>query len=129
MAYEFKFIDDPHISVVTFSGQVTPQDVEEESALSLEALERCTGKYYPIVDISAHPNFTFNVLKVGTIFKVIRHERFGYGVIIGVSALANFWLQLLGQTSTLRFKTFPTLEEGIAFIEGLRRAESEKIAQ
>lgn len=125
MPYEFSFVDEPHVSVATFMGKVTQQDAEAESAQSMEALSRCTGKYYAIIDVRQKPSFAFNALKVGGITSVVRHERFGWGVIIGVSPVANFWFEMLKRTVGLKFKVFPTLEEGFEFVNGMRRIEAE----
>jgi hypothetical protein len=125
MPYEFKFIDDPHVSIVSFSGTVTQDEAIAESQLSLEALERCTGKYYSVVDVTGKPTFAFNALKIPEITQVIRHPNFGWGIIVGVSPLANFWFEILGRTIGLKFKVFQNMDDGLTFIEGLRRLERE----
>lgn len=125
MPYEFKFIDEPQISIVSFSGTVTQDEAVAESRLSLDALARCKGKYFSIVDVTGKPTFTFNALKLGVITEVIRHPNFGWGIIIGVNPVTNFWFEILGRTLGLKFKVFQNLDDGLTFIQGLRRLERE----
>jgi hypothetical protein len=123
MPYQFKFIEDPHISLATFTGRTTQQEVEEAAALSKDALDRCTGVYYMVSDLSQKPTFSFNALKSTSVTDLMKHPHFGWAIVIGLNSLVNFWLELLGHTINLKFKVFRTMDEGLAFIEAARQLE------
>ncbi len=123
MPYEFRFVDDPHISMVTFTGKVTQQDLEEETEMAVQALHRCTGMYYMIADLTQKPVFTFNLLKLSKAMDVIKDEHFGWAIVVGTNPLGNFWLEMLSRLVKIKFKVFETHEEAFGFIDGMRKLE------
>ncbi len=126
MPYEFKFIEEPHVALVTFIEKVTQEDFDNETKQNLEALSRCTGMYYNIIDLTHKPVFAFNILKSSQAMEVIRHKHFGWGIIIGSHTLGNFWIEMLSRIAKVKFKVFPTHEEALNFVETMRRLEQEE---
>lgn len=124
MPFEFRYIEEPHISLATFTGKVTPEDVNEAAVLSTQALDRCTDVHYMISDLSQKPTFAFNALKTTGASQLMKHPHFGWIIIIGLNPVVNFWLELLGHTIHLKFRVFRTLEEGLEFIKTTRELEA-----
>ncbi len=125
MPYEFKLLDDPHVSLVTFTGKVTQEEIEAESIQALEALNRCTETFFAIADLTQKPVFAANVLKIQKAMEVVNHKQFGWAIIIGVNALASFWVELLGRSVGMKFKAFQNPEDAFAFVDGMRKVRSQ----
>jgi hypothetical protein len=125
----FKFLEDPHVGLLTFTETVTQEILHSLLEEPLAGLDRCTSPYYMVVDATQKSVFNFNAITSPHVSQIIKHQNFGWAVIAGSHPLIRFWASLLARSLGMKFKAFEKLEDALAFVETMRRSEKEQPAQ
>ncbi len=116
MPVELKWHMKPSIMLITVSGDLTANEIEDWLRDYVLEIETSTAICHVIIDISAMTHVGVNVMKMPSVFNIFKHPQMGWTVVIGTIPLVSFWLQLLGRTSGMRYKVFTNVDDATEFL-------------
>ncbi len=124
--FQTEWHPEPTIYLTRFSGVIIEADMEAWAAELTTLMNGRDELLYMIFDLSAHEKFAVNVMTMPNVASMFRHPKLGWSGIIGITPLVSMWMELLGRTTNVRFKLFPSVDDATDFLLTYIRIESER---
>jgi hypothetical protein len=126
MPYSFEWVDEPHICLITLTGDVMPEEIDHWMTHVYGLMQLNPNLLHAVVDQRSHPKINFNVLKMEWVRRAANHPNMGWVVTIGASPLVGFWMEMLRRVARMKCAAYPTIEEGLAFLRDVHQVEEER---
>jgi hypothetical protein len=116
MPVEVSWLVPQRIVYERFTGEVTVQDIRQNSELVAPLMAEGIPLIHTIIDVSditAHPGI--NDIRNSTSMEIYEGE--GWRILVGANAVARFVGSIILQIMQRRFRAFSTMDEALQFLD------------
>lgn len=113
-----EWLEEPFILAMTYTGNVTVQEVEVAVDAAIHAADM--HRIHFLVDVRKLGSMPGSVVRVSHARELLDHPNGGWFAIVGTNSFVKFFMQVFVRH---RFKVVDTLEEGEAFLRERIRYE------
>jgi hypothetical protein len=119
MGYEVSWYVEGRIVQATFTGEMTLQEAELASELTAQYIQKGQPpSVHLIADTTRLERFPTNLnLLNRSASKHLWQPKLGWTIVISTNSTTRFISGIITQVARVRFRMFPTLEDGLAFLE------------
>jgi len=126
MPYRLSWIIENRLLLIAYDGAITRSDLEtylDESMAMRDQANAVLGEGGPLVHtITDARRLTKNEMSfkdAQNIAKSLRHQRVGWSIYIPKNAIDQFFANIGHQIVGVRYRSFPTVTEGIDFLKSV----------
>jgi hypothetical protein len=118
MGYEVSWYIEGRVVKATFTGEMTIQETESASEMTAQYIqEGQPPSVHLIADTTQLERFPTNLnLLNRSSSKHLWQPRIGWTIVISTNSTTRFISGVITQVARVRFRMFPTLEEGLVFL-------------
>lgn len=119
MGYEVSWYIEGRIVQAIFTGEITFQEAEVASELTAQYIQNGQPPLvHLIADTTRLERFPTNLnLLNRSASKHLWQPKLGWTIVISTNSTTRFISGIITQVARVRFRMFPTLEDGLAFLE------------
>lgn len=119
MGYEVSWYIEGRIVQAIFTGEMTLQETEVASELTAQYIQNGQPPLvHLIADTTQLERFPTNLnLLNRSASKHLWQPKLGWTIVISTNSTTRFISGIITQVARVRFRMFPTLEDGLAFLE------------
>jgi hypothetical protein len=119
MGYEVSWYIEGRIVQAIFTGEMTLQEAESASELTAQYIQDGQPPLvHLIADTTRLERFPTNLnLLNRSASKHLWQPKLGWTIVISTNSTTRFISGIITQVARVRFRMFPTLEDGLAFLE------------
>ncbi len=109
MPATIEWLEEPHIILIEFSGQVDAAEMRHIIAVAVQAL--AAGPVYFLKDFTATTSFDPKILELSSLSEWLYHPNARWFAYVGVTGLSKQLISLRHQNDTRFFKTRAEAEQ------------------
>jgi hypothetical protein len=118
MGYEVSWYIEGRVVKATFTGEMTIQETESASEMTAQYIQEgqppCVHLIADTTQLERFPT-NLNLLNRSS-SKHLWQPRIGWTIVISTNSTTRFISGVITQVARVRFRMFPTLEEGLVFL-------------
>ena len=121
MAYQISWLVEGRVMQIIVNGTTTVEEIQDQALSLTKYLDNGQGPLvHTFIDLLQLENFPINLsLLNNSMASTLQHSKVGWNIVITSNRMVKFLTSLVMQLSKVRFRTFATWEEGIAFLNDM----------